>query len=194
MFLLNKERRSFLTHFLRNPRQMGSIIPSSPRLATTMVNAIREDSLGVIAELGAGTGAITRALAQRVHCDTKVVLFEKEPRLASELQAKFPDYHCYPAAEHMVDALHQNGIDQVDCIVSGLPFFNFSPAIRERLLEQITMSLKPGGQFIAFQYSLQMKPLLAKCFEIEDIRLVPLNLPPAFVYCCRKWTEQEEWN
>jgi len=51
-------------------------------------------------------------------------------------------------------------------------------------------SLKPGGLFIAFQYSQQMKKLLGEHFSIEKIEFVPLNIPPAFVYVCRKLDEQ----
>lgn len=186
MFSLNKEGRSFLSHFVRNPRQMGSIVPSSKRLASAMVNAIKDESLNSIVELGAGTGAITRVIAERVRSDTKVVLFEKAPELADQLRSRFPDYPCFPDAENLVDVLYKEQLHQLDCIVSGLPFFNFSSALRERLLDQIYTALKPGGQFIAFQYSLQMKLLLLERFEFVDIRFVPLNFPPAFVYCCRK--------
>ena len=77
-------------------------------------------------------------------------------------------------------------IEQIDCILSGLPFFNFSQLIRDKLIEQIIMSLKPGGLFIAFQYSQQMKKQLSQHFDIEEILFVPMNVPPAFVYICRK--------
>lgn len=30
-----------------------------------------------------------------------------------------------------------------------------------------------------------MKPLLQQYFEMEAVRFVPLNVPPAFVYVCR---------
>lgn len=191
MFPLNEERRSFLSLFLRNPKQIGSVTPSSSQLALKMVNAIHDDSLSTVVELGAGTGAITRALADRVREDTNVILFEKEPELAAALRLLYPDYPCYPNAEELVDTLHSAHLDQVDCILSGLPFFNFSPALRERLLDQIFAALKPGGQFIAFQYSLQLKRHLTERFDLEAVRFVPVNVPPAFVYCCRKGTGED---
>ena len=77
-------------------------------------------------------------------------------------------------------------IDRLDCILSGLPFFNFPQEVRDQLVDQVYRALRPGGVFIAFQYSRQMKRQLGELFEIEQIAFVPLNLPPAFVYVCRK--------
>lgn len=53
-------------------------------------------------------------------------------------------------------------------------------------MDQILSSLKEDGLFIAFQYSKQMKKQLEQHFVIERICFVPRNLPPAFVYVCRK--------
>jgi len=82
--------------------------------------------------------------------------------------------------------MKQQHIEQLDCIFSGLPFFNFESELRKTLVAQIVQALKPGGLFIAFQYSLQMKKILSEHFIIETIPFVPLNIPPAFVYVCRK--------
>jgi phospholipid N-methyltransferase len=82
--------------------------------------------------------------------------------------------------------MSQIGIEHLDCVVSGLPFFNFPQAIRNQLLEQITLSLKPNGSFIAFQYSLQMNKQFSQHFVVDKIKFVGLNFPPAFVYVCRK--------
>lgn len=40
-------------------------------------------------------------------------------------------------------------------------------------MRQIIHALKPGGLFIAFQYSQQMKNQLLQNFEIEHIHFVP---------------------
>jgi phospholipid N-methyltransferase len=52
------------------------------------------------------------------------------------------------------------------------------------LLSEIQQALKPGGWFVAYQYSLQMKELLELRFQTVKT-LVPLNLPPGFIYVCR---------
>ena len=62
---LRPERQStvlFLRRWLANPLQMGSIIPSSPALGRQVARLIERHEDEVVLELGAGTGAITRAL------------------------------------------------------------------------------------------------------------------------------------
>ncbi|MHA6528816.1 class I SAM-dependent methyltransferase [Paenibacillus sp. BAC0078] len=176
----------FLRSFVKNPKNVGSIIPSSRFLANAMVKqAIWQESTAV-AELGAGTGAITRYIQTNANENTKVLLFEMDQTMRSNLQNEYPNFTCHPNAAALVDAMKKEGLNQLDYIFSGLPFFNFERSLRDTLIEQIHQALKPGGLFIAFQYSLQMKKQLSEKFIIEKIEFVPLNIPSAFVYVCRK--------
>ncbi|WP_248924183.1 class I SAM-dependent methyltransferase [Paenibacillus hamazuiensis] len=184
-----REKLIFLHKFICSPGQIGSVTPSSGFLAKKMMEPVTWGKMEYAAELGAGTGAITRYVNRAKPKKTKVLLFEKDPYLRTRLARDFPDYACYADACELRSALQEEGIDGLDCIWSGLPFFNFPQAVRDRLMEQIAASLKPGGLFIAFQYSLQMKEQLGGVFDIEHIRFVPLNVPPAFVYVCKKKEE-----
>jgi len=176
----------FLQRFIQNPKRVGSVIPSSRFLAKKMVQSVLWNNVTTIAELGSGTGAITHFLQSRVNESTKVLLFEMDDKMRSELEVNYPSFRSYSNACHLNKIMSQNGIGQLDCVISGLPFFNFSRDVREPLLNEITDALKPGGYFIAFQYSLQMKKYLSEKFIVEKIDFVPLNFPPAFVYVCRK--------
>ncbi|QOS77005.1 methyltransferase domain-containing protein [Paenibacillus sp. JNUCC31] len=176
----------FMRSFLHSPKNVGSIIPSSRFLANNMVNHAPWFEAKAVAELGSGTGAITRYIYSKVHDSTKVLLFEMDEMMRNNLQRAYPESICFPNAAHLVDSMKQENIEQLDVIFSGLPFFNFEPELRNTLVDQIHKALKPGGLFIAFQYSLQMKKTLSKHFSIEKIELVPLNIPAAFVYVCRK--------
>ena len=51
----------FFRQWLRAPLKTASVVPSSPRLGRAMAMAIPPGAEKVV-ELGAGTGAITRAL------------------------------------------------------------------------------------------------------------------------------------
>ncbi|MFO1442482.1 methyltransferase domain-containing protein [Bacillus sp. Bva_UNVM-123] len=176
----------FLRKFLLQPKQIGSVWPSSQFLAAKMVQYLHWNNVRSIAELGAGTGAITKAIESCVSESTKVFLYEKDHKMNSMLQAKYPQFICFSDACTLTEDIQQHGVEQLDCVISGLPFFNFPPETREKLITQVVNALKPGGYFIAFQYSLQMKKELAKAFTIEKIGFVPFNTPPAFVYVCRK--------
>ncbi|WP_409344365.1 class I SAM-dependent methyltransferase [Paenibacillus sp. MBLB4367] len=181
-----QEKMLFLYKFMRAPRQIGSVTPSSVFLAKKMLQPVPWNRVASVAELGAGTGAITRHLAAVLTKETKVLLFEKDPYLRNQLADQFPEYDCHPDACKLQSAVNRADLEGLDCILSGLPFFNFPPELREQLMDQIAASLKPGGLFIAFQYSQQMRKRISRQFEIERVHFVPLNVPPAFVYVCRK--------
>ncbi|MCD9023976.1 class I SAM-dependent methyltransferase [Cohnella silvisoli] len=186
MRIISREARIFLRKFMNHPKQIGSVVPSSRFLAESMVNAIPWHNVKAAAELGAGTGAITQYIAQRASKDAEVYLFEKDTKMRRQLKLEYPGFTCAANAANMLRILEGNGERHLDCILSGLPFYNFPQEVRDQLMEQIVGALKPGGLFVAFQYSLQMKKQMAKLFDIEKIKFVPLNFPPAFVYVCRK--------
>ncbi|TDF94194.1 class I SAM-dependent methyltransferase [Paenibacillus piri] len=183
---LVQEKFIFLHTFIRSPKAVGSITPSSKFLAQALTKSIPWDSIGAVAELGSGTGPVTKQIKLAAKPHNRIILFEKDPVLREQLSVRYPEYACYPDACQIRSAASAEGVGQLDAIVSGLPFFNFPEQLRKQLMDEIAAALKPGGLFIAFQYSLQMKQLLSRYFHIEDIRLVPINLPPAFVYVCRK--------
>ncbi|WP_342566442.1 methyltransferase domain-containing protein [Paenibacillus sp. FSL R7-0345] len=171
---------------MKSPKNVGSVAPSSRFLAKKMVNQVEWDHIKAVAELGAGTGPITRYIQSNVKRDANVFLFEMDHVMRRKLRLNYPGFSCHSNATRLVDTINQKNVIYLDCIFSGLPFFNFERELRDALLDQIVHALKPGGMFIAFQYSLQMKKQLSEHFIIENIQLVPLNLPPAFVYVCRK--------
>lgn len=181
-----QEKMLFLYKFSQAPKQIGSVTPSSAFLARKMLEAVDWRQTRHMAELGAGTGAITKYIDAYNVNRTNVMLFEKDAVLRGGLTRDFPRFACYPDACRLREALRAEGVDRLDCILSGLPFFNFPQRLRDQLMDEIMGSLKPGGSFIAFQYSQQMKKQLGTLFDIEHVHYVPLNIPPAFVYVCRK--------
>ncbi|SMG41695.1 Phospholipid N-methyltransferase [Paenibacillus aquistagni] len=183
------QRVMFMQTFMKNPKRVGSVTPSSRFLAEKMVRSVPWNKVTALAELGSGTGAITNLIQSRVEGEAKVLLFEMDDRMKNHLQTIYPDFSCHSNALHLTKVMKHKGIQQLDCVISGLPFFNFEDDLRESLINQVNEALKPGGYFIAFQYSLQMKKHLSRKFVIEKIDLVPLNFPPAFVYLCRKKEE-----
>jgi phospholipid N-methyltransferase len=76
-----------LSHLFRAPALTGAVAPSSQFLARAMADAAH--GAGHIVELGAGTGAVTRALA-RQHAQASLTLVELQPALARRLARSFP--------------------------------------------------------------------------------------------------------
>ncbi|MCQ6557527.1 class I SAM-dependent methyltransferase [Paenibacillus mendelii] len=180
-----QERLLFITRFFSSPGQIGSVTPSSKFLAKKMIDAVPWNEVQAIAELGAGTGAITKYIPSSAQTSAKVILFEKDALLRNQLKRQYPAFACHADGCELQVAMRQEGIEQLDCILSGLPFFNFPKAVRDQLIEQIRLSLKPSGRFIAFQYSQQMRKQLSEHFLLREIHFVLMNVPPAFVYICQ---------
>ncbi|WP_380025428.1 class I SAM-dependent methyltransferase [Effusibacillus consociatus] len=180
------DRASFLMKFVHSPKDIGSITPSSSFLAKAMIKPIDWEKLESVVELGAGTGVFTRYIQDRKRPSCKAVIFEQDPELRGRLKNLYPNLVFRSNAENLFSDLQELGLPEVDCILSGLPFANFSPDLREKILSEVVRSLKPGGLFIAFQYFPQLKSELKKYFPNIHFSVVPLNLPPAFVYCCTK--------
>nr|WP_145402101.1 methyltransferase domain-containing protein [Paenibacillus xylanexedens] len=175
-----------LLGFLKNPKRVGSVIPSSKWLAQKVVHSVAWNEVSSIAELGSGTGAITRLIQHRTADPTKVFLFERDPGMRKRLKSTYPHFQVSSNASYLYKKTTQEALQSVDCIICGLPFFNFSNEMRQRILDQIQLALKPGGTLIVYQFSLQMKRTLNHHFIVEDVAFVPSNFPPAFVYVCRK--------
>ncbi|WNS43114.1 methyltransferase domain-containing protein [Paenibacillus sp. MMS20-IR301] len=181
-----REHLLFLRGFLRDPLRVGSILPSSPALAETLVRCIPWAEIHSVAELGAGTGTITRLIDLHRADSSQVFLFERNKTMRTYLKERFPAFMFHSNASYLLKKLNDEGVSQLDCILCGLPFFNFSDEMRERLLHQIVQALKPGGYFVAYRFSLQMKKHFAARFTIERVEFVGRNFPPAYVYVCRK--------
>ncbi|MEW9672448.1 class I SAM-dependent methyltransferase [Ammoniphilus sp. 3BR4] len=186
MIGLTNDRLTFLFKFIQSPTHIGSITPSSSFLAKKMFEQISWDTMDAIVELGAGTGVFTRYIHQQKKESTKAIIIEKDAQMRKELQASFPSCYFSSDAEKLDSLLQKLNIPQVDCIISGLPFANFSPELRIEIMNAVMDCLKPGGLFIAFQYSLQMKTMLKQYFKKMDIAFELFNFPPAFIYTCEK--------
>ncbi|NOU94166.1 methyltransferase [Paenibacillus sp. LMG 31456] len=185
------DKMIFLYKFIRTPKTIGSVTPSSRFLAKKMVEAISWQDTCSVAELGAGTGVITQAINNAAVKGTRVLLFEKDSHLKEQLAQQYPEYSTYTEARALSSSVQQHGLEHLDCVISGLPFANFPQQLRDEIMEQVVASLKPNGLFIAFQYTLQMKKQLSRHFDIQTIQFVLLNVPPAFVYVCRKKDPKE---
>ncbi|QDX92739.1 methyltransferase domain-containing protein [Brevibacillus laterosporus] len=181
-----RDKVRFFTTFVKSPREVGSVTPSSARLSKRMLEGINWSEVTSVAELGAGTGVFTQKLKHKILPDTKVFVYEQDHKLRADLQNRFPSFHHHSDAQCLSADLEQAGVEQVDVIISGLPFMNFPPELREQIVAEVIQSLKPGGAFVAFQYSLQMRKQLKETFREVTISFEPLNIPPAFVYRCRK--------
>jgi len=186
----------FLGEFLLHPTKTGAIAPSSQFLARTMVEWIDLPKAKTVLEYGPGTGVFTEQIIQRMPAGSKFAAIELNPRLAELFRRRHPGLTLIEDSVANVDAICQKlGLGQVDGIVCGLPWASFPESLQTRILDQMMTVMSPNGQFVTFAYlqGLLLPPgkrfaqLLPKYFtHVSKSRTVWLNLPPAFVYQCRR--------
>lgn len=175
--------------FLRSPRTVGSIAPSSRFLVRAMLDEAQIERARVIAEFGPGTGVFTHKIVQRMPPDARLLVFEIDPPFAAALCARFTDPRVQIIAGSAATigvALHEIGAAAADCIVSGLPFTSLPRAVTHAVLRATADSLRSDGVFVTYQYT----PLLRNVFRsyfasVRFARVVVRNLPPALVFVCR---------
>ena len=179
----------FVTNITRgNP--IASIAPSSRWLSRTTVRNIEWDRVEVLVELGAGTGPITRAIAEKVRPDCKVIVIERDADFVSLLRERFGSRPNFEVVEGEVRDLGRfladRGIDQVDHVISGLPVPSFPEELQRSFFRDVRAILRPEGTFnqiteLAWVYW----KFYRQFFEHVDFVFEPRNLPPSGAYFCR---------
>jgi phospholipid N-methyltransferase len=181
-------RLRFFNQWVRNPRELGSVTPSSRFLAREVVDRIDFSRVRRIAELGPGTGVFTRAILDRLGPDGRVLAVDTNAAFVEHLRREIRDARLkvVEASAERVDALvAEAGWPGVDALVSGIPYSLLPRPVTRRILEASHRALGEGGIFVGYQYSRMLRPHLLDVFGNVHYRSVLLNLPPAFVYTCR---------
>jgi phospholipid N-methyltransferase len=183
------EKKSFIRQFWKEKKMIGAMAPSSRFLAAKMVKVIDFKTANVIIELGPGTGVFTKELLKNMRPDAKLFAFELNDAFYDVLKNSFDDnrlFLIHDSAEKMQDYLNEQGVKEADVVVSALPLSVFSDSLRDAVLDASSSCLKENGQYVQFQYSLYSKKHIKKRFSKMSIDFTALNLPPAFIYSCKK--------
>lgn len=176
---LMRAKANFVQQFIRNPRKMGSITPSSAALCRTMCDAVNWDHSLRVAELGAGDGVLTRHILARMSPQAQLDVFEISPELVENLRG-WTDPRMQVRA---CSAEYLSG--EYDVIFSGLPLLSLPPQTREAILSAVHDVLGPRGVFVQFQYTSLTQPTLSRYFTWQRQRVLK-NMPPAWVYRCTR--------
>lgn len=191
------EHLLMLGRFVRSPRTVGAVAPSSRVLAAEMVRGLDLAGTATVVELGPGTGVVTRAIAARLGPDAHALAIDVEPTFVAALAQKHPRIEavCASAAD-LASLLRARSMFPADHIISGLPFASLPGDVTTSILDAIAAALRPGGTFTTFQYLNGYPTPLARNFRqamtermgtAPTRRVVWRNIPPAFVL---RWRHQ----
>jgi phosphatidylethanolamine/phosphatidyl-N-methylethanolamine N-methyltransferase len=180
----------FLGKFLRHGTAIASLAPSSPWLSRTTVRPIDWDRARVVVELGAGTGPITRVLAEKARPDCKVIVLERDPDFARLLAERFAGLANFDVIEGDVrdlsGMLADRGITRADHVVSGLPVPSFPKGLQHDLFRMVGSVLAPDGIYSQItELPWVYWRFYRRFFEEVRFAFEPRNFPPAGAYYCR---------
>ncbi|HQX80682.1 MAG TPA: methyltransferase domain-containing protein [Vicinamibacterales bacterium] len=184
-----------LGRFVRSPRTVGAVAPSSRALAAEMVRGLDLTGPTTVVELGPGTGVVTSAISAQLGPDAHALAIDIEPKFVAAIARRFPRIEavCASAAD-LPALLHARHMFPADHIISGLPFASLPGEVTTAILDAVAASLRPGGTFTTFQYVNGYPTPLAKSFRralsarmgsSPERRMVWRNIPPAFVLTWR---------
>lgn len=195
-------RGTFLAAAMRSPRDVGTLLPSGPELARRLASVVpgagasRAGQPTVVVEVGAGSGAVTAAIAAQANHDAMVIAVEKDPGLADRLRSRELGVQVVTADAATLPAiLADHGVDRADVIVSVLPWSLFGPQQQREFLTIFAAALATDGVFTAAAYSWGYWTPAARRFrheldqrfgEVLPTRTLWRHLPPAMTYVCRR--------
>ncbi len=186
----------FLKNFIQKPSMVGAVWPSSPFLSKVIASEVALDSAKAVIELGPGTGVITPYIVEQLAQNARYFAVELNEELYSHFKEKYPALTIYNEdASQLEKLVASEKLKSIDTIISGLPWAAFPEELQKALLDAIIGVLSPGGYFATFAYlqgtllpaGQRFKSLLGEYFgEVKTSKIEWRNLPPAFVYRCKK--------
>ena len=185
-----RERWAFLRLYLREPKVVGVVTPSSGFLARALTDAAQVATATCVVELGAGTGAVTRAILSCLQPGVRLLAFEIVPECLAALQARFADprLEIIPrSAADLDDELDNRGVGRVPSIVCTLPFLDFPDQVSRRILHAAYDRLEDDGILALIQQTPFRLPLFRTIFPSVRIARYELRcLPPNLVIVCKR--------
>lgn len=174
-------KTSLLKQFINDPKNTGSLLPSSRYLISEMTEIICEDDS--VVELGFGDGCITKNIVLK-KC-SYVGVYDNNEYFINNLKM----LNILPETHIMTDAFDINrkhALHSLDVVVSSLPLVNFSYSKRLELISKISSVLKYNGKFVMFSYKFKFplndEDLKAIGMEIVSKKIVWRNFPPAMLF------------
>src|SRR5262245_11588813 len=141
----------FFGKFLRHGTKIASLAPSSRWLSRATVRNIDWAAARVVVELGAGTGPITKVLAELAPEHCRVLVIERDPDFARLLRERFQAHANFEIIEadcrELGTLLAERGIDRADYVISGLPVPSFPAELQTELFRAVSKVLAPGGSY-----------------------------------------------
>jgi phospholipid N-methyltransferase len=178
----------FASNFLKHPRMLGSLIPSSRFLIEEVLQAVDWANARVIVEYGPGVGTFTAELLRRMRPDASLIAIETNTDFVRYLRSSMHDPRLQIVQESALrtdKVLRDLGHVKADYVISGVPLGSMPPELRRGILNTTHSVLDPRGRFLVYQFTTRVLPDLQRIFSLVERRFEPLNILPAQVFFCQ---------
>ena len=176
--------RIFFRQFLKHPGMIGSVIPSSRTLVDAVLEPVDWERARLFVEYGPGVGTFTRPILERMHPDATLIAIDINLDFVAWLDAQIDDPRLRVVHGSAVDVrrfIREAGHQQADYVLSGLPFSTLPDGVGAAICAETRAALRPGGEFLIYQYSRYVLRLLTPLFGAISERLEWRNIPPCRV-------------
>jgi phospholipid N-methyltransferase len=177
----------FAGNFLRHPHMLGSIIPSSRSLVDQVLAPIDWSRARVLVEYGPGVGTFTAEILRRMRSDARLVVIETNPDFVRHIATSLPDLRLrveLESAEHVQRILRRLGLPRASYVISGIPLGSMPRDLQSRIAVASRDVLEPGGEFLVYQFTSRVLPVLRETFHEVRRGFQARNFPPAQVFVC----------
>jgi phospholipid N-methyltransferase len=182
-----RELGLFARNFVKHPRMLGSVIPSSRFLIERVLGPVEWNRARVVVEFGPGVGTITREILARLHPEGALVVLETNPDFVAHLTESIRDprlHVVHDSAAKIGAVLRERGLGAADYVISGIPFSTLPAEVREDVLAATRTALHARGSFLVYQFSARVLPDLRRVFGGVRRSYEPRNVLPAHLFFC----------
>jgi phospholipid N-methyltransferase len=190
-----RDRRSpspqwqFLRGFLKHPKMVASIVPSSRVLIEKMLAPVDWERTKLFVEYGPGVGTFTRVLLDYLGPDAKLVTIDTNPDFTRLLKRSIDDPRLIAINGSAADVEHildDRGLGKADYVLSGLPFTTLPRGVGDTIAKATANVLRPGGAFLVYQFSPKVLDFIKPHFGRIERGFEWINVPPATLFWAYK--------
>ncbi|OGS51941.1 MAG: methyltransferase [Erythrobacter sp. RIFCSPHIGHO2_12_FULL_63_10] len=175
----------FFRGFIEHPRMVGSIIPSSGFTVRRMLAPVDWRECRLFVEYGPGIGTFCRPVLDRMSGDATLIVIDTNPLYIDHLRHTIRDKRFHAvlgSAEDVGQIVRDHGFDKADYVLSGLPFSTLPSGVGPAIVAATHSVLRPGGAFMAYQFTAAVRDLMRAQFQHIDADFEPLNILPCKLF------------
>lgn len=170
--------------FLAHPFRVKAFFPASKAWGELIASRVTRRDGEFVVELGAGTGAVTRALMASGVPAHQLLVVEIDREMADFLRVSFPAVRVIEGdAFAIADAVPANIIGKAGTVICGIAVATLPIEKQRELIAGIQSLMVKGGRLIVFGF-LPFPPLPAEQLALKrvGVALTLRNFPIGFVW------------